>query len=314
MQTNIKKTFEDVYSIFEKDGYYILSDENSYKNRLTKLNVRDSEDYLYFMSYSVFHSCRKKNNYPERFNFDNPHSGKNINNWLNKNNKKIKLISKYLGAKNKDSVFLCLVCKNEFKCQWSNIFQNRGCPFCSGKYFLSENSFGGKYKEMLIDWDYSKNKKSPYEYSYGSGKNVFWICHKCKHSWKSSIHSRTSLKRNCPKCASSKGEKEICDFLKENKIEFILHRGIRGCKNIKLLPFDFYLPKYNLYIEYQGIQHYFVVDFAGRGIEWAKNNFIEIKKRDRIKKSFCKKNNIPLLIISYREFDQIDSILERSLQ
>jgi len=46
----------------------------------------------------------------------------------------------------------------------------------------------------------------------------------------------------------SKAEKEIADFLKENKIEFVPQYQIQGISYI----YDFYIPKLNLIIEYQG--------------------------------------------------------------
>ena len=49
-------------------------------------------------------------------------------------------------------------------------------------------------------------------------------------------------------------------------------------------------------IEYQGIQHYTPIDFFG-----GENSFIELKNRDKIKRNFCKENNITLIEIKYDE-------------
>ena len=53
----------------------------------------------------------------------------------------------------------------------------------------------------------------------------------------------------CSLCCSSKGEIAIQNWLIKNKIEFEEQKRFNDCRNIKPLPFDFYLPKYNLYIE-----------------------------------------------------------------
>lgn len=61
-----------------------------------------------------------------------------------------------------------------------------------------------------------------------------------------------------------------------------------------LLPFDFYLPKYNILTEYDGIQHFkFIAHFGG------KQRFKEQKFNDNLKNEYCIENNIKLYRISY---------------
>lgn len=62
------------------------------------------------------------------------------------------------------------------------------------------------------------------------------------------------------------------------------------------LPFDFYLPDYNLCIEFNGIQHYRAVEYFG-GVK----KFKAQQKNDKIKKKYCDDNNISLIIIRYNE-------------
>lgn len=52
---------------------------------------------------------------------------------------------------------------------------------------------------------------------------------------------------------------------------------------------DFYLPKYKIGIECQGIQHFEKVDYFGGEIE-----FNSLNKRDKAKKQICVENNIRL--------------------
>ncbi len=78
---------------------------------------------------------------------------------------------------------------------------------------------------------------------------------------------------------------------------------------MKTLPFDFYITKLNLYIEYNGEQHYRPVQFGGMPIEKAKDRFVSQKNRDGIKKKYCYENNLSLLIIPYWEKDNIENIL-----
>jgi len=115
----------------------------------------------------------------------------------------------------------------------------------------------------------------------------------------------------CPQCHESNGEKTIRKFLQENNIKFIPQKKFKNCKNIKTLPYDFFLPKYNLCIEYDGMQHFKPIKYFG-GIK----TFRLIQKRDKIKSDFCKTNNIILLRITHR--DNVIKILklffEESLQ
>ena len=107
----------------------------------------------------------------------------------------------------------------------------------------------------------------------------------------------------CPKCKMSKGEIIISNFLEEHEIEFVSEKRFKDCKSLNILPFDFYLPLYNICIEYDGIQHFEEVAFFG-----GKDALIKTKEHDKIKTIYCKNKNIKLIRISYR--DKILKILE----
>lgn len=113
----------------------------------------------------------------------------------------------------------------------------------------------------------------------------------------------------CPRCKESKGEKRIAAFLDSEGVEYTRQYKIEGCQSIRLLPFDFYLPSYNILIEFDGKQHYKIIDFFG-GLE----EFIGRKVKDTIKNEYCKKNNITLIRIPYWEFDNIENILKEKLE
>ena len=94
----------------------------------------------------------------------------------------------------------------------------------------------------------------------------------------------------------SKGENKIFKLLKKNKINFIEQYSFNGMRDKRKLRCDFFLPKLNLVIEYNGKQHYNSVDFFG-GSKGLKST----QKRDEIKYDFCKKNKINFEIIRYDE-------------
>lgn len=81
------------------------------------------------------------------------------------------------------------------------------------------------------------------------------------------------------------------------------------CRYIGLLKFDLYDENDNIAYEYNGEQHYFPVDFAGKGKDWAEQQFKINQTRDDIKINYCKKNNIPLIIIPYWERDNMKDFI-----
>jgi len=60
----------------------------------------------------------------------------------------------------------------------------------------------------------------------------------------------------CPRCRGSKGELSLDKILTFYGICFIREKRFKSCKINKPMRFDFYLPDYNILIEYQGQQHF----------------------------------------------------------
>lgn len=110
--------------------------------------------------------------------------------------------------------------------------------------------------------------------------------------------------QGCPICNESNGEKKIRDLLNKNGINFIPQKRFDGCKHKITLPFDFYLPEFNTCIEFNGIQHYKAIDIWG-----GEKKLLEQQKKDTIKKEYCNKNNLKLIIIKYNE--KIDKIIKK---
>lgn len=122
------------------------------------------------------------------------------------------------------------------------------------------------------------------------------IKHKCiidNYEWmQKPIYLLHSL--GCPKCNSSYGEKTICKWLDNNDIQYVREMRFPDCRDIKPLPFDFYLPEYNKCIEYDGEQHFKPKAFFG-----GEDSFQVTTKHDKIKNEYCKINGISLLRIPY---------------
>jgi len=103
-------------------------------------------------------------------------------------------------------------------------------------------------------------------------------------------------KKGCPKCRSSKGELKIESLLKKSNIKFQNQKTFDSCINPRSnykLRFDFFLPKLNVLIEYDGEQH-----FKEKSI-W--EPLKDVQYRDKLKNKWALDNYIHLIRISYKE-------------
>ena len=121
----------------------------------------------------------------------------------------------------------------------------------------------------------------------------------------------------CRYCGSqnSQGENYIANFLKQNNIIFERQKRFPDLRNPKtgyMLYYDFYLPDYNLFIEYQGGYHDGKVHERN-----PKKQTIEqledLQNRDAIKKQYALDHNINFLEIWYWDFKNIEQILRKEL-
>ena len=138
------------------------------------------------------------------------------------------------------------------------------------------------------------------------------LCNKIIKTSSRTIYNK-QIHRDCAMYNTSNGEKEICNILDILNIQYFQEYSFDDCKNILPLRFDFYIPSFNMCIEYQGQQHYRPAQFPKDTKEDAVKNYYKIIENDEIKYQYCKDNNIKLLIISYKDFENLYDILESEL-
>jgi len=200
--------------------------------------------------------------------------------------------------KNMKSVvrIICNECEHEFKQSLSNhIYKKYGCSSCANNKPLTFLEFKNRSEIIHID----EYKETLYEYREkiinGNSDTVDIYCKKCGEYFKQRVNHHL-IGHGCPNCKTSKGENKIKIILNEKNIKYITQHKFDDCKNIRKLPFDFYLPDYNMCIEFDGRQHFNSYDFFGGDEEYKK-----LKLRDSIKNNYCIENNIELLRIKYNE-------------
>ena len=183
--------------------------------------------------------------------------------------------------------------------------RGQGCPKCGVE---SRIKLQTKSNQQFID---EASKIHNFLYSY---INVKYKHSKDKIDIICKIHDNFLQRPNdhlngigCPICCQSKGEIKISIFLNQLNIKYKREYKFNNCKNKKELPFDFYLPDYNLCIEYDGEQHFLPIEIWG-----GKENLEKIRNNDKIKNKYCEDNNINLLRISYLDIDNIEDILNKN--
>ena len=191
----------------------------------------------------------------------------------------------------------------EYTMRPNDHLQGQGCPKCKlinlrKKFSITTEEFIKKARKIHGDkYDYSKVKY------INNRTKVCIICPKHGEFWQTP--DKHLQGRNCQKCNSSKLEEKIRNLLKENNIEFLeqFHFSWLDKPHMKV---DFYLPKKNIVIECQGIQHFKPVERFG-GI----NGFIECFNNDKIKYEKCKENNVK--IIYYTELPTYFTFLNETM-
>lgn len=209
-------------------------------------------------------------------------------------NPSIEVLGRYINCKT----------KIEIKCKrhdfvWSaipsNLLRGGGCYHCGREIieastrkthdqFISEISL--KCPNVFILSKYTN-----------AHKPVNCKCKTCGNQW---VTNADNLARSssCPACSESKGEKLVSEYLDNLKFEYVHQHRFEDCKNKKRLIFDFYLPRVNTCIEYDGIQHFEPIEVFGGEEEFEKS-----QKRDKIKNKYCQAKGIRLIRIPYTVSD-----------
>jgi very-short-patch-repair endonuclease len=179
-----------------------------------------------------------------------------------------------------------------------NVVNGTWCPHCYGRTLLEgETNFLNKVQE---------NEGTVLE-DYIDSKTPLWIQCKFGHQWKtapSCISATNGIW--CPKCCfKSKGESVIAKYLDSKGIRYIREaKLIHG----KLYRYDFFLPDFNIIIEFDGIQHFQPVEF------FSKCSFEERRAADLYKDNFAYSSGIHLLRIPYTMLNNVDTIIDHMFQ
>lgn len=131
----------------------------------------------------------------------------------------------------KEAWWLCHICGHSWKTKIYSRLDGNGCPSCSGYVVTPSNRLSNNLK-LTKEWDTIKNGVlSPDDVVKGSHKEVWWLCHICGHSWKTSVKNRSSG-RGCPSCSGKVPTPFNCLATKNKELSLEWH----PTKNGKLTP------------------------------------------------------------------------------
>jgi very-short-patch-repair endonuclease len=214
--------------------------------------------------------------------------------------KEYKIIGKYVNNRTPIEIFHTKCNQSWFPTPDSMLNCNsKGCLKCYGKRAKTLEDINNDILNLLGNQEYMINEiftKSGH--SYGKFIHYCDLCKDCEFEMRISDFMSTHSQR-CPLCAElnkeSKAVRNMKSFLEENGISYEQEVMFEGCVNTNFLRFDFYLPDYNLLIEYDGIQHFkpsgFITD---EKVKYYQNN-------DKIKNEWVEQHDVSLLRINYKQ-------------
>ena len=221
---------------------------------------------------------------------------------INEQNLNIEILTPYTKVTS-DYQCRCKTCGHIWYANGSSIIQGRvGCKECYRRNkTLTHEEFVKEISEINSDieiiGEYIK-----------STIPIKCKCKICGHIWET--RSSNLHYTGCPACKISHGERLIKTFLENNKISFCCQKKYKTLLGIngKKLSYDFYLPEYNLLIEFQGKQHEQPIEYFG-----GEEKFKVQQEHDRRKREYAKLHNINLLEIWYYDINNIKKILIETL-
>ena len=210
------------------------------------------------------------------------------------------ILSEYKGN-HKKMTFKHLECGNVFEMSANSFLRGQRCPNERYERVAKTNSVPLEIaQEMMLkstngEYEIVGNYKGLHPRKNGKAK----ILHKtCGNVFEVQPKRVINMESGCPKCSESHGERIVRDFLVENKIPFEREYRIKECRNKRPLPFDFAIIKdgdLKLLIEYDGEQHF--------KPKFGEESFKKTLHNDEIKNKFCKDNDIDLIRIPYKRFN-----------
>ena len=147
------------------------------------------------------------------------------------------------------------------------------------------------------------------------------LCKKHGVVWDTtSVHGFIGKKSicGCPICNNHLEEHHCYLILKGLKLNIIKQKKLYCfdpmLNKVRVFKVDFYLPKLNLIIEYDGIQHFEPVKYFTGNMDSSIKEYKEQIYRDSLVNNYCNSNKIKLLRIPYKDKNRMENIITTYLK
>lgn len=175
-----------------------------------------------------------------------------------------------------------------------------GCSGCKSV------TLGNLYRKDFSQFVEEANKKFKYKYDYSESvyisgkKKIKIICPIHGPFFSSPENHLKKITPGCVECSDnvSRGETLVKTIMDNNKIDYIQQKTFIGVKGKrKHLQYDFWLPRHNMLIEYDGIQHS-RPSFSSNE-ETSNQCLRDLQKCDKIKNKYAASAGITLIRIPH---------------
>lgn len=317
LSASLRKSQEDFENeVKEKsnDEYIVLSQYINCKTKIKFLHKLCGQEFEMIAGDFIYKGARCTNKDCLHQRLSNSIKDTNeefISKFKDRSKDEYELLSEYILSNQKIKI-KHITCGTIFEMKPNNFLQGQGCPECSKKIIALKRTRTDEEYKQLINELYDNEFIVVSKYIKASEK-VEVIHNVCGNKF--SITAQSMLHddyNHCPFCNyASKGEQRIINYLDSfMKDQYVYQKSYEDLVGVgeRLLSYDFYLPQYNLLIEYQGQFH------DGTAAQQTPEEFEIQKEHDRRKREYAKSHKIDLLEIWYWDFDNIEDILYNYLK
>lgn len=207
------------------------------------------------------------------------------------------VLSRYRGSRRKVAV-RHLTCGFVYAVRADAFLRNAECPKCVGQVRYSDYTIRKRLKE-------AKNGEYVFCETYkGAGTRIKTLHVVCGKYFTVTPNKLINFDSGCRHCkrTHSKGEAKIEKGLNMLGVEYVQEKTFADLPRYR---FDFYLPKYNYCIEFDGQQHYRPIEHWG-----GEERFLRNVSNDNYKNDYCDYKGIGLIRIPWYHYKDIPKILK----
>lgn len=194
----------------------------------------------------------------------------------------------------------CLLCNRIFYIPTGKLgkYKSCGCQQLAGLKKEQENSkinlIGKQFGRLIVISEAGTN-----------GRERKWNCQcQCGNIVAvSTSNLQAGHTKSCGCLDKSAGEQKIIQLLEQANIIYNTEYSFKDCyfpDTNRPARYDFYLPKYNCLIEYDGEQHT-ILKNSGRFSDI--NTFRRLQEHDQFKNNYARRHNITLIRIPYTHYN-----------